>query len=71
MVCRISARPSARVIRGASASRNRSQAPGHGTFGIPEKDDQVLVAFEHGDPDQPYTVCSLFNPQHRPPHTAN
>jgi len=44
---------------------------GQGTFWIPDKDDEVLVAFEHGDPDRPYVVGSLFNPRRPPPRTAN
>ena len=38
-----------------------------GTFWFPEIDDEVLVAFEQGDPDRPYVLGAVFNPQRLPP----
>ncbi|MEJ2366105.1 MAG: phage baseplate assembly protein V, partial [Deltaproteobacteria bacterium] len=32
-----------------------------GTYFIPEVDDEVLVAFEHGDMDRPFIVGGLWN----------
>jgi uncharacterized protein involved in type VI secretion and phage assembly len=41
-----------------------------GTFFIPQIDDEVLVAFEHGDIRQPYVIGGLWNGQDHPPCTA-
>jgi uncharacterized protein involved in type VI secretion and phage assembly len=38
-----------------------------GWFYIPEKDDEVLVMFEHGDLDRPLVVGALWNGKDKPP----
>ena len=38
-----------------------------GLWLLPEVDDQVLVAFEHGDPAYPYVVGALWNQSQKPP----
>ena len=42
-----------------------------GTWFIPEVDDEVLVAFEHGDMRRPYVVGALWNGQDTPPETMD
>ena len=43
--------------------------PGRGIFFLPEKDDEVLVAFEQGDITRPYVLGALWNGQDKPPET--
>ncbi|MCC2670093.1 MAG: Rhs element Vgr protein [Armatimonadetes bacterium] len=40
--------------------------PGRGFYWIPEIDDEVLVAFEHGDMHRPYVIGCLWNGQDLP-----
>jgi uncharacterized protein involved in type VI secretion and phage assembly len=40
---------------------------GRGFFFLPEVDDEVLVAFEHGRVEFPYVVGSLYNGKDKPP----
>src|SRR5881397_3606107 len=42
-----------------------------GAFFMPEVDDEVLVAFEHGDFDHPFVVGFLWNGVDTPPETTN
>jgi uncharacterized protein involved in type VI secretion and phage assembly len=42
-----------------------------GTYFLPEVDDEVLVAFEHGDVRFPYVLGALWNGQDAPPVTNN
>lgn len=38
-----------------------------GWFFIPEKDDEVLILFEHGDVNRPVIIGSLYNGKDKPP----
>lgn len=40
---------------------------GRGFYFLPEVDDEVLVAFEHGDVGLPYVLGSLWNGKDKPP----
>ncbi|MFY1112998.1 MAG: phage baseplate assembly protein V [Methanosarcinaceae archaeon] len=40
---------------------------GRGTFFIPEVGDEVLVAFDHGDINNPYVIGALWNGEDSPP----
>lgn len=40
---------------------------GRGAYFLPEVDDEVLVAFEHGSVDHPFVVGSLWNGRDAPP----
>jgi type VI secretion system secreted protein VgrG len=40
-----------------------------GFFIIPEKGDQVLVAFEQNDPEAPYVLTGMYNGDAKPEHT--
>ena len=42
-----------------------------GMYFLPEKDDEVLVAFEHGMIEFPYIIGALWNGQDKPPESNN
>lgn len=44
---------------------------GCGAYFIPEIDDEVLVAFEHGDPNAPYVLGCLWNGVDVPPRPSD
>jgi phage baseplate assembly protein V len=44
---------------------------GRGLYWLPEVDDEVLVAFEHGRPDSLYVLGGLWNGKDTPPENNN
>lgn len=48
-----------------------SAGNGRGSFFIPEVGDEVLVAFEHGDPNRPFVIGMLWNSDDPPPETMD
>jgi len=44
---------------------------GRGVYFLPEVDDEVLVAFEHGRVDHPYVLGCLWNGRDTPPENNN
>jgi phage baseplate assembly protein V len=42
---------------------------GRGSYFLPEVDDEVLMAFEHGRVDHPYVLGSLWNGKDTPPES--
>ena len=42
-----------------------------GSWFIPDVDDEVLVAFEHGDPRRPYVLGGLWNGRDAPPQAMD
>lgn len=43
--------------------------PDRGSWFMPELEDEVLVAFEHGEVDHPYIIGFLWNGKDKPPRT--
>ena len=42
-----------------------------GSWFIPDVEDEVLIAFEHGDPRRPYVLGGLWNGRDKPPETMD
>lgn len=63
------------LSEGLESAWARLAAPGagasRGMFWLPEVNDEVLVAFEHGDFNSPYVIGSLWNGQDTPPESVN
>jgi len=51
-----------RVMQGFASS-------GFGAHFTPRVGDEVVVAFENGNPDRPFIIGSLYNPENLPPYT--
>lgn len=56
----------ARTAQLSAGIDRQDQPQGSGSVFIPEVDDEVLVAFEHGDPQRPIVIGSLYNGQAKP-----
>ncbi len=58
-------------LAGEETDWARIATPGGGSsrgfYWLPEVNDEVLVAFEQGDPRRPYVIGSLWNGQNAPP----
>ena len=52
------------------ASRPSWPGDDRGTFFIPNKDDEVLVVFQGGDPSLPIVIGSLWNGKDMPPDSV-
>ncbi len=44
--------------------------PQRGIYFLPEVNDEVLLAFNHGNVDEPYVIGMLWNGQDKPPESA-
>jgi uncharacterized protein involved in type VI secretion and phage assembly len=55
------------VVTEYSRVRQSYAGNGYGAFFIPEKDDEVLVAFVHGDMRNPVILGGLYNGKDKPP----
>jgi phage baseplate assembly protein V len=61
------------IADGAESDWARVVSPmagrGRGLWFLPEVDDEVLVAFEHGNPSTPYVLGALWNGKDKPPES--
>jgi uncharacterized protein involved in type VI secretion and phage assembly len=48
-------------IQTPDAGSSEAVAKGRGFMFVPEKDDQVMIGFEQGDPSRPFVMGSLFH----------
>jgi uncharacterized protein involved in type VI secretion and phage assembly len=48
---------------------NPMAGDGRGAYFLPEVDDEVLLAFEHGSVEHPYVIRSLWNGKDAPPES--
>jgi uncharacterized protein involved in type VI secretion and phage assembly len=72
---RVRVRPSSPELRGVEKTWARlatlMAGNGRGTWFVPDAGDEVLVAFEAGDPRYPHVVGALWNSAAKPPETMD
>ncbi len=59
-----------RIVTQGAGGKDDSP-PGRGLFCLPEVNDEVLVAFEHGDIARPYILGTVWNGKDKPHYKAS
>lgn len=58
-----------RLRQNLVGTHRRAHGNSRGTYFLPEVGDEVLVAFDHGQIDQPFVVGALWNGKDKPPES--